>query len=447
MDLRFPVLPHRSSAVRRQSADRTGCVAGAPTGASGMSAPHAAGRRAATRASCLHQASAEPGQGGGIRRGSVLIIVLVTLMFATVALVAFMDKAMNDLLVEHRQVLNRQLRMQAYSALEVTLAVLADFRQVDNGLHSPAEGWGDPLGFAGYVPPDGLKIDVSFEDESGKISLPQANQQTLSNLFQAWGQTQGEADTLADAMMGWMQRGHVYTTAITPDYEESAIPYDPPGRPLRSYSELAAIDQVRDFFYDSDGQPNDNWRRFVASVSLFNFSKSNLNGATPDTLSAVGQFDPTQQQAIADFLNGTGQYQSQGAQQFQSVAQAQAIAGQGGNAGAFSTTISALRILITVHEGKSEFRLSAVVAPPGGATTVQENATSTATKTSASSAQSAAQRQAAPNTTQASTGASGTSQPNVNAVNLRYPFTLLEIRENDAIPPAPPPPAEENPSS
>ena len=143
-------------------------------------------------------------------RASVLVIVMVTLLFAAFALVAFIEKATNDLLVEQRDAEAKRLRMEAYSALEVTLAVLEDFREASNGLHSPAEGWGDPLTFAAYTPTEGRTVEVSFEDESGKISLPHTDAPTLARLFQTWDITKSDADTLADAMMGWMQRGHVY---------------------------------------------------------------------------------------------------------------------------------------------------------------------------------------------------------------------------------------------
>jgi general secretion pathway protein K len=374
-------------------------------------------------------------------RGTVLIIVLITLVFASVALVTFMDKATNDLLVDHRVAINNRLRMEAYSALETTLAVLQDFREAGNGLHSVAEGWGDPLAFAGYTPAEDHTVDVSFEDESGKISLPHADAQTLSRLFQVWQVSQSDADTLADAMMGWMKRDHVYTSAMSPDYEQSAIPYEPPARPLRSYAELAAIDKVRDFFYDTDGRPNDFWRRFVADVSLLNFNQTNINGAPPEVLAALGQFNDQQQQQIVDFRSGTGTLGQQTPNTILDPGQVAAVAGQGGNAQAFGTTITALRIVITVHEGRSEFKLAAVVtSPTGGASVVQETATSQKIQASASSSQTGAARQAAPNASQRNTGASGTNtQP---TQNLRYPFKLLEIRENDEIPPAPPPPLE-----
>ena len=175
--------------------------------------------------------------------GSVIVIVMMTLLFAAFALVTFMEKASVDLLVDQRDVLNRRLRMEAYSALEMTLGVLNEFREVGNGLRSPAEGWADPLTFAGYTPSEGRVVEVAFEDESGKISLPRANAQILTNLFKNWGIVQADAEALADAMLGWTKRNHAYTSSVQPNYEGGAIPYLEPGRSLRSFHELAAIDR------------------------------------------------------------------------------------------------------------------------------------------------------------------------------------------------------------
>jgi hypothetical protein len=387
-----------------------------------------------------------PPRGAGGRRGSVLVIVMVTLLFATFALVTFMERASVDLLVDQREVLTKRLRQEAYSALEMTLGVLNEFREAGNGLRSPAEGWSDPLGFAGYVPADDRVVEISFEDESGKLSLPQINAQILTNLFRHWELAQADAESLADALLGWMKRNHVYTSAVQPNYETGAIPYVTPGRSLRSFGELAAIEKVRETFYDADGRPNDLWRRFVDSVSLYDFARPNLNGAKPDTLAALGQFDETQQRNLGDYLRGTGTYLNQGPRFFQAPNEAQRIAGPTGDSGAFATAISALRINVTVRDGRTEFKLSTVISPPNGATTVQTTATAGRTQTPAVGAQTAAQQQNRPNAAQAMPrpGASPTAPGSGAAArNLRYPFTLLEIRENDEIPP--PPPAPPNP--
>jgi hypothetical protein len=378
--------------------------------------------------------------GGALPRGSVLVIVMVTLIFATFALVAFMEKASSDLLVDQREAEARRLRMEAYSALEVTLAVLEDFRAANNGLHSPAEGWDDPLGFAGYTPAEDRTVEIAFEDESGKISLPRVNATTLTNLFKNWDILQPDAEALADVLMGWMKKNHVYSSSIAPDYEQSAIPFEAPGRSLRSFRELAAIDKVRDMFFDPEGRPNDLWRRFADSVSLLDFQKANLNGARPDTLAAVGQFDQSQQRNLTDYLKGAGVYETQGPGYFQSASDAQRITGPTGDVAGFGTVISALRIIVTVHDGRSRFRLAAVIAPPNGATNVQATATSSRTQASGSSAQTAAQQQNRPNPTQPnpSAAAAGARQT-ASAPDLKYPFTLLEIRENDEIATSPAP--------
>ncbi len=361
---------------------------------------------------------------------------MITLLFATFALLAFMEKASVDLLVDQREAVTRRLRTEAYSALEVVLGVLVDFSEVSKGLHSSSEGWTDPLGFAGYVPSDDRVVEVTFEDESGKLSLPHLNAQVLTNLFLQWGVVKADAESLADVLLGWMQRGHVYTSPLQPNYEYGAIPYEPPGRPLRSYRELAAIEKARDFFYDPDGRPNDYWRRFVDNVSLFDFAKTNLNGAKPDILAALGLLDETQTRNVTDYLHGTGNFEINGPGFFQSTNEVSRLTGPTGDFGGFGTTISALRINVTVREGRNEYRVSTVIAPPGGATTVQATATSSKTETTTKATQTSAQQKNQPNAAQASpkpggkpAAAAGTSAPG----NLKYPFTLLEIRENDEI--------------
>jgi general secretion pathway protein K len=374
---------------------------------------------------------------GAPLRSSVIVLVLVSLLFTAFALTAFIEKASNDLLVEARAADSRLLRQEAFSALEVTLSVLEDFRQADSGLHNQGEGWGDPLNWAGWTPSGGRTVDVTFQDESGKIPLKRADLATLTNLFEYWQVAPADAEKLADSIEGWMQNGYVYSTSITPDYQDAAIPYAEPGRPLRAFSELAAVDVAKEFFFDGNGLPNGNYWRFVDDVSIFNFSQPNANGANGDVMAAAGQYTDAQQQHLGDYLQGTGQFAQQGANWFQNSATLAAVAGAGGNANAFGTTIAALRINITVHDGRSQYRLSAVVAPQGGATLNQ---------TAAVNATSAANASSAPAT--ASTSITNTNQPSGTATSantaaaasqsINYPFTLLEMLEDDEIPQPPP---------
>ena len=373
------------------------------------------------------------------QRSSVIVIVLISLVFTAAALTLFVEKAGNDLLVEVRQADSRRLRQEAFSALEVTLAVLEDFRQADTGLHSTAEGWGSPLDWAGWTPSEGRTVDVSFQDESGKIPLQHADLPTLTALFENWQMAPIDAGKLADAVIGWMQNGYIYSTALTPDYGDAQIPYAEPGRPLRAFSELAAIDVAKDVFFDENGIPNANYWRFVNDVSIFTFTQPNINGANADVMAAVGQFTDIQQQHIGDYLAGVGQYAQEGQQWFQNTSTLVAIAGLGGNAAPFGTTISALRIQITVHDGRSQYRLSTVVSPQGGAGINQTNATNATNGTSGASASATT---SLATTAQPSSTASSATTAATASQSINYPFTILEMVEEDEIPQLPPPPAE-----
>jgi general secretion pathway protein K len=370
-------------------------------------------------------------------RSSVVVLVLITLVFTAAALTLFVEKAGNDLLVEVRQADSRRLRQEAFSALEVTLAVLEDFRQADSGLHSPAEGWKDPLTWAGWTPSQGRTVDVSFQDESGKIPLSHIDLPTLTNLFVNWQMAPLDAQKLADAILGWMQQGYIYSTTLTTDYADAQIPYAEPGRPMRSFSELAAIDVAKDAFYDENGIPNASFWRFVNDVSLFKYSQPDVNGANADVMAAVGQYTDIQQQHIGDYIAGTGAYANQGEQWFQNTTTLASVAGLGGNAAPFGTTITALRVIITVHDGQSQYRLSAVVSPQSGATinsTNAVNATVGITGASASATTSLA------STAQPSATATSAATAAAASQSINYPFTLLELLEDDDIPLSPPPP-------
>ena len=358
------------------------------------------------------------------------------------ALTKFVERVSVDLLTESRASVGDRLRVEAYSALEVTLGVLEDFRTVNGGLRSPAEGWSDPLAFAGYQPAKGLEVAVTFEDESGRISLPGADFQTLSQLFVQLGQKQADAERLADALLGWMRPDYEPVGALSPradEYEREALPHTPPARPLRSLTELAGIRAVREAFYDEAGQPNDLWRSFAAAVSLLSFDRLNVNGGNTAALGAIGGYDELTLDNLRDYLAGTGTYARQGPGFFRSNQELGSVLGQAAIPPRFGMQISALRINLTVREGQTQFHLSAVVAPPDGArlppagNTTADNQSSQGQTAGSGSSAPATAPPAVPSAGQPEAGTSaapgGQTQPRLN-----YPFTLLEIRENDEIP-------------
>ncbi len=380
-----------------------------------------------------------PGRRGLDQAGSVILLVLMTLLLTAFALTKYLERTTIDLLADARDAGADRLRVEAYSALETTLAVLQEFRTTNGALRSPAEGWSMPLDFAGYTPSEGLTVEVTLEDESSRLSLPHADFQTLRDLFVLLGQKETDAERLADALLVWMQRGYEPAdsfSARATDYERMTVPHDPPGRSLHSWAELAEIKFVRDRFFDEQGQPNELWRRFVDSVSLYGFAQPNTNGALDTTLAVAGNYDDTSVKKITDYLAGLGSYSRQGPAYFHSQQDVVALVGQAAS-NRLGTMVRCLRVNVTVHEGQTSFKLSAVVAAPGDA---QPPPATPPALTNGDNTASTDQNAAQSNPPDRS-GASASSVPNAgNATtdttsqsgsSLNYPFTLLEIREND----------------
>ena len=367
-------------------------------------------------------ATSRPWRRSAPAGGSVIVVVLVALMFAAAALIVFIEKAGNDLLMETREADAARLRREAQSALETTLAVLEEFRQVQGALRSPAEGWGDPLEFAGYESLSGAVVRVRFEDESGKLSLPTMDGPALVELFKSWEVREADAERLADALLGWMQPDYVPKTAGAPaseDYDRGDTPYQPPGRPLRSFSELAAIGVANEFFYDAAGRPNANWHRFRETVSLYRYPAPNLNAAAPGALAALSRFDDGQQRRFAEYLRGSGPYARRGPGFFRTADEALAVAGGQASLAGWGVEVRALRIRVFVERGGSRYELAALVSPPNGAEPVLpvEIRKRDGRRTDAAAPAPAS----APPPPAASRG---------NRKTLNYPFTLLEMTEN-----------------
>jgi general secretion pathway protein K len=151
---------------------------------------------------------------------------------------------------------------------------------------------------------------------------------------------------------------------------------------------------------------------------LFDFKETNLNGLGGNLLNDLGLIDDSQQRQFEDFRSGTGTHARNGPGFFETPADAASVLGAQSLTG-YGIQISALRIIVTVREGRSNFRLAVVVAPSGGATAVKEVAVNTG---EIGSETPPAEQQKAAN-----------SEDSAGAKKLKYPFTLLEIKENAEI--------------
>jgi general secretion pathway protein K len=164
---------------------------------------------------------------------------------------------------------------------------------------------------------------------------------------------------------------------------------------------------------------------------LYDFRQPNVNSARPGVLAALARYDESQQETLSHYLNGTGPYEFQGPRYFQRANEVATVLGAQSLPQGFGAEIQALRIEVTVREVLSVYRLGVVVAPPGGARPVK------AVKKEGEEVEETTTAAPAAPATGARAGAN--EPPPIN-----YPFTLLEIRENDA-PVALPAAAEDTP--
>lgn len=336
--------------------------------------------------------------------GFVVVLVLITVLIASFMLTKFVERAGTELLTDARAGDRLRLRREAYSALEVTLAVLADFRARDHGLFSPAQGWERPLELAGYTPENGVTIEVAITDESGRVSLPQADAPILEALLEWSGVERARAEQAGAALLGWMQADQAQSSGTgRDDYDNSPIPYHAAGRPPRSLDELAAVTGVRDLFFADGGQPTAVLNEFAENISLQSFPRTNLNAAPPAVL-AAGGFDDREIETLGQHLRPP----RRPAAYFRNMAEAGPLLGRAVNPENWSTEAQVLRVTLTVRDGAASYRLSATVAPPRDAAAVPPAPTAGAPP-----------------------GAAATPPA---GRGLEYPFQVLEVREDLASP-------------
>lgn len=304
----------------------------------------------------------------GRERGTVILFVLGLILLTSLLLTQFIARAHTELLADARRSQLEPLRDEAYSALEVTFAVLADIEAADQGLHAPAQGWGEPLDYAEYDPPSGFAAEVQVGDESGKLSLANAGNDTVAlvNLLTNLGCLSSDAERIVDAILAWTRPEYParYADYRTITAADGAPELVPPQSPLRSFDELRLIPIVRELLCDENGDWNEIGANFRASTTLFPSGQVNLNTASPEVLDALG----LDADRIASAREQAG---AESPQVFYSLGDVGASLGQAADTSAVGVDATQLRVHIITRQGGRKFELTAIiqrgdspVAPP-----------------------------------------------------------------------------------
>jgi len=298
------------------------------------------------------------------RRGSVIIVVLVLITLASLLLARFMEDNSLELAMATREVDKARLRVEAQSELELALAVIAEIRSIDlNKIHAPSQGFEDPHAYAGIPVRDGLEVHFEYEDESGKLPLSTLDKNTLIQLLYALNLEQRDAERVADALVAWTSKKYesIEEDATDAAYQRAKLSFKPARRPLRSFEELRTIGVAKDYFFDEEGNPTPLLKGFKECVSLYTFGDTNINTASDALLLAQG-LDERQVALIRERqdqqkkrITGTPPY-------FRVTSEVRQLIGAAGSLQRFDDEIHLLWIRVTVKEGQSKCRISALVA-------------------------------------------------------------------------------------
>ena len=398
------------------------------------------------------------------RRGSVIIVVLVLITLASLLLARFMEDNSLELSMATREADRRRLRADAQSELELALAVIAEIRSIDlNKIHAPSQGFDDPHAYAGFPPRDGLQVQFDYEDESAKLPLSVLTKNDLIQLLYSLGMEQRDAERVSDAIVAWQSKSYESLEEEASDaaYQRATLSFRPARRPIRSFEEFRSIGVAKELFFDERGRATPIFQAFKACVSLYTFPQANINTASDAVLLSQG-LDENQlallrerQVEMARRVVGVPPY-------FRVADEVRQLIG-GANLEKFDDEIILMWVRVTVKEGLSKCRVSALVAVredvayPSAAANPDTNpdisqtgraptATTPRTTGTSTAAPRSVTRTPTPYLTPgieppANLGKS-TMSGRVASNTIAYPFQILAWEEDNGAPPEPKPPAD-----
>ncbi len=294
------------------------------------------------------------------RRGSILLMVLVLIIVVSYVLTKFVERAQVEIQGEGYYVERARLRLQAWSMLEVVVAVLADVKAIDNALYAPAQRWGDPLEYAQIKLPEGMNVTIEFIDESSKLGINELDEGSLFLLFDEMDFDLDVSQTLTNSLLDWIDEDDEARIdgGESREYSTSEVEMHASNSPLKSLDELSSVIGFRDHFFDENGVPNDNFKRLSNVVTYHPVIQMNVNSASPLALQALAGLDEIQIETINDYLLGldreTG---TDDDNYFATIGEVSDVIGEIERGVPITQQISVLTVKVTVQESGSSYSL------------------------------------------------------------------------------------------
>jgi len=229
------------------------------------------------------------------KKGAILVFVLGLVVLLGSLCLRLMEETVQELRLVSQYHKRDDLRLEAYSLLDVTVAVLNEFRTLDNQSLKSGAGWENPIEWSGLSPlGERVKwLQSSFKGESGKLPLFTTNEKVMKELFAIM--YNGDSGLLDEddgrpfynAWMDWQDSDDNEREDGAEDdyYEERSPPYFTSGKNVESFEEFRMIkgfgfdpedSRKSGLFFDDLGNETINMKNFRDSFSFYHEGSVNI---------------------------------------------------------------------------------------------------------------------------------------------------------------------------
>ncbi|WP_269539661.1 general secretion pathway protein GspK [Cerasicoccus fimbriatus] len=298
------------------------------------------------------------------RQGFLLLVVLVFLFMAAALVVSLSESMLRNIRSTATASARDDLRITAFSAMEIALATLAEIKELDGKLHSPSQGWGNPMSYAPVQWPANTTVTVTITDETGKIPLNPPNRERIQQLLDSLGVDFSQGEELIDAYMDWIDEDDLerLNGAEEDYYRNMTPPRKPPNQPITSHDAFRYIKGFDELFFTESGAPNALFKRFKDSTSFYHEHEVNINTASDAILGMLEENAGLDRHALDDLKLGLDQ--KAGTEDDGWPASADDITINSDAPVGYEAHV--FRITVQVEQGDKQFQLAALIDDEGG---------------------------------------------------------------------------------
>jgi len=214
--------------------------------------------------------------------GAVLLLLLGIIFASTLMVAAFVQSSMSEIRWASQDRQASQLRPHAYSALEVTLAAMAEYTLLDAPLHAPLPDWSEAIASEGIEFPEELDLSIQIRDIGDRIGIATlSDREDWEAFFDAFDLRPFNRDALIDALLDWMDEDDIARPfgAEAEYYRSRGFAVVPANGPPMTIGELENVIGFEDLWWESPGQASPLAQTLEATLSPLHSIPPNVNTA------------------------------------------------------------------------------------------------------------------------------------------------------------------------